>query len=271
MEKSIFYKIGAPVLLGLATLTRTNTLILPIFIVSCIFLKYPFKMAIKNSLIMVILFGLTMMPWIIRNYQVQHAFVPSTSYTGHVFWGANNDLAGGKWNEHGPNWKKYKNLPELEKDKQYFNEGVKWLRSQSFFQLIKLYALKTSVFFYPFFSLPDSGYDLSFGLILPFWILGMYVSIKSKDRNRNLLLLSVILVFFITTLIFYTNDRLRSPISPFIIIFSAIGIYFISDKLRAKNHNYRFFAAWSILNILIYFYSEPIHSTLIIALRKIRG
>jgi len=270
MDKSLFYKIGAPVFLGLATLTRSSTLIFPFFIFIWFVMKYPLKKAAVNFLLTAVIFFGILTPWTIRNYMVHHAFVPIHIQAGLVFWGANNPIAGGKWNEHGPNWEKYSQMSELEKDNGYFKEGLTWLKSQPPFPLIKLYVLKTCVFFYPFFALPDSGYDITYGLILPFWILGMYGSIKSKDK-QSLLLFSVILVFFVTTLIFYTNERLRSPICPFVIIFAAIGIYFISDKLRMKNHNYHFFAAWSILNILIYLYSEPIHSTIIAALKKIRG
>ncbi|MDD5688002.1 MAG: glycosyltransferase family 39 protein [Elusimicrobia bacterium] len=273
MDRKPIYEIVAPILLGTATLTRSTTLVFPFFIFFWFFLKYPLKAMIKKIFLTSILFLLVLLPWTMRNYLVHHAFVPVHIQAGMVFWGANNSLAGGKWNEHGPDWGKYSNLSELEKNNKYFNEGLMWLKNQSFLQIIKLYLLKTSVFFYPFFegriNKPVPKYDLTFGIILPFWILGMYFAVKLRNI-QSLLLLLLIITYFISTLVFYTNERLRSPISSEIIIFAAIGIYSIFDRFKKNIYRYSFFTIWVVSNVLVYIYSEPIHSVLKLIIRKTR-
>jgi len=264
----------AAVVLGLATLTRTVTLIFPPFICLWFFIKYSGRKAVKYCIVMLAGFILTILPWTMRNFVVYKTFIPINIQAGLVFLGSNNSLSQGKfndqWKEHSPKWEEYIRLPELESNKALFELGLDWLKKRTFFQLIKLYFLKTCTFFYPFLSEPSTKYDLTFGIILPFWLLGIYLSIKTVNR-QNLLMVFVILVYYIQTLIFYANERLRSPITPYMIILAATGIESIYNRFKNKMHNYILFGSWIVFNILLYSYSQNIHYLMRILIKKLRG
>lgn len=261
IDRKPSYKVLGAIFLGLATLTRPITLMFPFFLCVWLLLKYQLKDATKNILLIVIPFILTISPWTIRNYFVHRDFVPINIQAGFDFWASNNAYSKGQWNPAHLDLEKYKNLPEAKRDKQYFKEGLMFLRSQTLFQNMKSALLKIGSFLYPF--LPQ--YELTFGLILPFWFLGMYLVIKSRDRHLLLLLL-VILLFFFITIIWYGSPRFRGPMSPFIIIFGAIGINSILDKFKKRIHLYVAFVLWLFLNILIFLHSEPIR----LIVKKIR-
>ena len=256
------YKIYASVFLALATLTRPITLIFPFFVFVWLLLKYKLDIAIKNFITIIFVFGITILPWTIRNYSVHHKFVPVNIQSGFDFWASNNSESKGQWNPSNLNYEKYKNFSEFERDKQYFREGLKFLKSQSPLQNIKLLSLKIGSFLYPF--LP--GYDLTYGFILPFWLIGMVLIVK-KENYQYIFLFFVVLLFFIITIIFYGSPRFRSPMSPFVIIFGAVGINYVYQKIKSLMHRILFFSFWLLVNCLIFRFFEPIR----LILRTIRS
>jgi hypothetical protein len=74
---------------------------------------------------------------------------------------------------------------------------------------------------------------ISYGLLLPFFLIGVFVSIK--DRNRvGLLITAAILIYFVIRIFFGGNELARFPIEPFIILLAFYGLLRIVYTLREK-------------------------------------
>ena len=69
---------------------------------------------------------------------------------------------------------------------------------------------------------------LSFGILLPFFVLGIIISIRNK---KTYLLFFSIANTLIICMIYYANIRYRFPIEPFFIIIASSGILFTYNKL----------------------------------------
>ncbi|MFH1540799.1 MAG: glycosyltransferase family 39 protein [Elusimicrobiota bacterium] len=260
------------VCLGLTTLIRPEGALISPFICFWFFIRYrdSLTIAIKKSILMGICLILMIAPWTIRNYFVHRAFVPLTTLGGNVFWGSNNDLSGGReYRRHIENHiKKLPNqLTEIELDKLGYEEGKKWLKNQSLPKILKLYFLKIAAFLTPFSGIGGgwygylSVYNLTYGLLFPFWIFGMYLIFKPPHKEA-ILLFFVILSGVMTTLIFYGLPRFRAGISPCIIIFAASGMMHFFSIFKKKITIVFTSFIWFFLNIMVYFYSEPISSTI---------
>ena len=273
---------------ALSALTRPTTLIFPAFAAIWFFIKAEFSKGFILLLLFCAGFTIVLTPWALRNYKIHHAFVPVNILSGNVFWASNNPWAQGRECQVKLDYAKYSNLQELERDKSYFAEGVKWLKSQSLPQLGKHYFLKLSSFFYPFLpelktefklnaiftslnrgKLPDfiNEYDPTFGFVIPFWIIGMYLVIKSGNK-QGFLLLAIILVFLISSLIYYGGEtRFRTAYSPYVIIFASIGLLSILQKPFGSIA----VVLWGLLNICIFFLNCYFYALMQIILVRIRG
>ncbi|PKM92589.1 MAG: hypothetical protein CVU80_02570 [Elusimicrobia bacterium HGW-Elusimicrobia-4] len=194
--------------LGLTTLIRPEGVLLLPFICFWFFIRYKDSLtrAIKKSLLTGICFILILAPWTIRNYSVHHAFVPLSTLGGVTFWSSHNDLSRGRAYQHHME-KISKQLTEIEFNKLGYKEGIKWLKNQPLPKILNLYFLKIVAFLSPFSAVGGgyygylSVYNLIYGLIFPFWILGMYLMFKLKNK-KSLLLFLIILQAITVALIF---------------------------------------------------------------------
>jgi len=73
---------------------------------------------------------------------------------------------------------------------------------------------------------------LPFGIISALAIVGMGVSLK-KFRQA-FLLYSMVLIYLVSVLVFFVTSRYRLPATPFLSIFAACTLAFLSNKLREK-------------------------------------
>jgi len=261
MDQSAAYKYMGPVFAGLTALTRPTTLIFPAFIALWFIIKYPFKKALKETVISALLFFLVIVPWTARNYSIHHKLVFISTDGGIAFGGVHNSDAKGQWSLKYIDISKYSGLNEVERDKKLFDMGIEYLKGLTPIQLVKLELLKISAFIYPF--LPK--YDFTYGIIFPFWIYGMFLMYKKKEA-KNYLLFFVIALFFTSVVIICGSPRYRGPMSPYIIIFGAAGVENIYQKFKNNINGAVIFACWLLFNALLYFYYEPVRTVL----KKIR-
>ena len=261
--------------IGLSALTRPTTLILPPLAAVWFFVCYNFRKAFLYSLILFLGFFAVLTPWAIRNYKLFSAFIPVNIQSGTVFWAGNNQWSNGRVNQENLGSAKYDSLTEFERDKAYFSEGLRWLKSQSAFSLFKLYSLKFVSVLYPF--LPEfktmSGsdffykYDPTFGFVIPFWIYGMYICLVSKNKN-SILMFAVLSIFVFSSLMFYGGDtRFRTAYSPYVAIFAAMGISNLLSRFYGRNIIF----IWGAANIAIFYFSQYIYASLYSVIWKIRG
>ncbi len=252
-----FYQAMAGILLGLATLTRGITVVFPVVLLFWVIMT---RQKMKNFLVIIVFFMLTMSPWVIRNYRVHGSLILTDTHGGIVFLGGNLPEARGQWDAE-PVLRRYPHLtdwPEAARDKAYFHEGLKVIRDYPKLAYAQLLSLKFLSLVYPF--LP--GYDLTFVLILPFLLLGM---VYDWQTGRNYLLPGILLLFLAQTLIFFGLPRFRGPLSPVLILLGAAGISVTYDRL--KNKTYWWGAGWLLINLFIFFFSERIR----LIVRLLRG
>lgn len=178
-------------------------------------------------------FVLVLTPWIVRNYVAIGKFIPGTTMGGAVFWEGNNPYSDG-----GPC--------------RYFPEGV-WqvdesYRDRVFYRLtfdcikkdpgrfIKLVGKK----FLRFWNVVPNAVEyrsnlyriisvLSFGILLPFFILGIF---KAIHNQKAIFLIWIIVFFTIFHMIFLASIRYRVAIEPFIIILASSAFLTLIDTVR---------------------------------------
>jgi len=75
---------------------------------------------------------------------------------------------------------------------------------------------------------------LNYGILIPFFLIGIYVLIREK--NKTALLFSIIILMHILThilLIPYVRYRYRIPVDPLIIIISFYGVFWLVAKIKS--------------------------------------
>lgn len=270
---------GAPFAAGvcaaLSALTRPTTLLFPGAALVWFLYKKGFRKAAAPFLLLCAGFLLTLAPWTARNYAVHKAFVPVNIMGGDGFWVTNNPWSRGRQCQVMLDHAQFAGLSEVERDRACFREGIKWWRSQTPAQLARMYALKFSSFFYPFlpeFKAERGGsfvfaFDPTFGFIIPFWLFGMYVSLRRGDEG-GLLLAMVTAIFLLFTLVYYGGEtRFRTAYSPYVAAFAAAGLLKTFEKTAGR----AFAAAWGALNILAFFFSGRLYSAAQEMLSRIRS
>lgn len=83
---------------------------------------------------------------------------------------------------------------------------------------------------------------LTYGILLPFFITGIFFSIKRKPKVA-LILLSYILIYMFVHVLFidFTTQRYRLVLDPLIILLSMYSISVIYDKIKINIHNKNFY------------------------------
>ncbi len=256
IEKNNYIKTAlAGFVLGLTTLTRAIPLLMLFLIPAWLFVKYRLdvKSVLRNFIAVLLPFIITLIPWTVRNYKIHGVIVPINIEAGYAFWSSNNPYGLGINPFLQPETKelakKYSStLPEAEKDRKFFQEGLKFLKSQTLLQNIKSVLHKYYCFLFPSIE----KYDVTFVMIAPFALYGMWIMLKS-----NSLIYYVLLNFIISTTIFVGYPRFRNPASPFIIMFGAAGIKSLFERCKNKRNFYFFSGLWVLLNLIL-FYMETV-------------
>ncbi|MBM4285643.1 MAG: hypothetical protein FJ128_10410 [Deltaproteobacteria bacterium] len=233
----------AGLLAGLAALTRPETaLLIPLYLV---FLAYyrgsrrqPF---LKAGLALALAAGLTLLPWLVRNYAVMGTPTLST-LGGFTFAGAHNDRVRthpGSWYAHlayaGPEeLDRVEALPEPEQDRFLWRRGLSWLSNLTWREFLVLEVQKLHRTFKPSFRLWGKEFGWSavhLVLTAPFALLyclaltvGLVRLAREPDLNRRAQLAALVWIFLLplaVTLIFWGNMRFRAPYEPVIFTLGA--------------------------------------------------
>jgi len=224
------------IFLGLSALTRPIALGFGLFFIMCYF--FVSRRRLKGVVIILATMFLVVSPWTIRNYIVFEKFVPITTEVGRVFYSGNNPMnkTGGCIRDIDfieP--EETVSMGEVEASNYMFKKGLEFTRDNPwvFFKVsIKKLGRLWRVF--PFYTsgFTDIKYKLismfSYGLILPFFLIGLFLSM----RNWKLVLPLYCLIVYtsIFCMIFYGTMRFRLPIMPAVIVLGSVGI----DRLLWK-------------------------------------
>ena len=233
-----------------------------------IFLFIPFMAAlfwrnIRQILLMVFLCCLVIAPVTIRNYVLEKDFIPITAHTGITFFSGNNPMSDGTFKlplylgtgitdvRRNSRDIAEKTLGKRLKPSQvsgfWVQQSMKFIREEPTAYL-KLLFRKFLLFwnhyeisdiidisFFKKFSGLLRGPLVNYASISVFALLGLFMSLKRKNRNRLLLQL-FILSNVISLEIYFINTRYRLPVVPFLILFSSYAIYEIYLMVAQKKY-----------------------------------
>jgi 4-amino-4-deoxy-L-arabinose transferase-like glycosyltransferase len=250
-QRSPALAIPAGCLLALAALTRSTWLVvLPLALA---WLTYYLKGNWRAWGKMVLLLGLaasvTLLPWVVYNYQAQGKVMLTSTNGGLNFWIGNNPQATGEYvfpTELDQNLVRgVVGLPETDMDQFFYAQGFEFIRNSpgEFLSLLGRKLVYT-LFFRPnigsnYESAQISVFDLailafiaSWLALIPFALLGLF-RLGNRFREHSLLLL----IFFgnvATSVLYFTGTRFRTPVDGFAMIWSAIGLTLLIDKWQQR-------------------------------------
>jgi 4-amino-4-deoxy-L-arabinose transferase-like glycosyltransferase len=254
-------------LLGLASITKSITFLFPGFIFVSILLRnqdwsQKVKMVQKLFIPLVLAFLVPVSIWTVRNYIVHKAFIPTTTNGGMNFFIANTPDEGGKYRVRGISTEEFLRIkaPEsaVEANRFFFKKALDYMGKHPK-SVAKLMIVKLAFFWSPFdwcFFGPRGVYNYSYGFIIPFSLLGMFLSIK-KWRECVFIYMPV-LYFAAMVLVFHSEPRYRMPAEPFLIIFSGYGIPFLFHRYLKKGIPIFIMTSLFAVNLLGYLYSDHI-------------
>lgn len=254
-EKEIKYILLSGLFLGLATLVRPTTVLLPIFLAFCVYFVVKNRFgAIKILLILVGLMCIVLLPWVIRNKIVFNRFIPLTTYHGSLFMYIL--FSGGPTPETGLEVTEItRGLSEIEFD-EVLKEKTKTMIKNNPFGVI-LNIIKATRFLPRFWITSHSsvfGIDRSnleylerkqYSLLfIKFLLLCIHLFflitagigiLLSKKFIRYTIFFIVLFLYFSLHL---TNvPRYHLPVMPYIFIFSAVSIEVLMRKIILKKYD----------------------------------
>ncbi len=227
-------------LLGIAALTRSIMLFFPIFIIPAfIYLKDKYRISeiVKRYILILLAIVFTLMPWVIRNYNIYHKFVPASTEGGQGLYLSYCPKGGIFGFNAAP-------LDPVVIEGNKISSPI--LRSQFFIKKtvdfiaanprkVLVLEVKKLLYFWAPFDWEIVGgrwFNLVYAAILPFFTLGVMVIFKQFRKIYPILL--PIIYFQIMTLVFYGSPRFRLPIEPYIFILGAVGILQLFKHIFAR-------------------------------------
>lgn len=252
----LHYSIGGA-LLGLAILTRPALLLSPPFLAIWIILHTDgYWKSILRFVTLCIGMTVAIAPWSLRNYLVFNQFVPVTTNAGLTLMHDNNfHLQKMGWA--GPQNRIFKpeeiipgftskstqwiSLNEAEQDKIFFNYAIQWMK-QNPFAFASL--LPRKLISYLNFRQSSNTQELkgvlmdlanffSYGLLLPFMMIGLCWTARFESSDQRLLHL-IIAAFLCGVFLYAGSVRLRLPIEPFLLSFAAFALSNILQHLHPE-------------------------------------
>lgn len=227
-------------LLGFALLTKSAMSLFPFFIIPVFVYSAKEKImgSFKKYIIVLLFFGLSIMPWIMRNYTVYHKLGVISTQSGITFYssycppgGIFGKLAGGE----DPVVREAGKIssPILYSDflmKETFEFIV-----HNPFKVLVLEFQKIIYLWVPFDweIVGNRWFNFVYAMSLPFFVLGFILA--CAEIKKYFPILVPIVYFQFTSLIFYGSPRFRLPIEPFIFILSILGILKIHDWIKRRN------------------------------------
>ena len=252
-------------LLGLATLTRSITLLLPIFIFIFIFLsrRANLKILIRSFIIALIFFLIPVSIWTTRNYLVHRSFILVSSNGGVNFFVGNTPDENGRYRVRGPSKKEIleiegneSKLEAAKVSKLYFKKALDYIFKHPKV-VARLIVMKFAFFWSPFdwyFFGSKGVYNYHYGFIFPFSLLGIFLCSR-RWKEYGLLYLPVC-YFTSISLLFHIEPRYRMPIDPFLIIFASYGLFHLFQKYVNKWIPVTITVSFFVANFVIYLYSD---------------
>jgi 4-amino-4-deoxy-L-arabinose transferase-like glycosyltransferase len=230
--------VGLGLALGLATLLRQTILLFVPFLLFWLFLElrgrgirwWYFALPV---VIMLLLVG----PWTLRNYLVYRGFLLLNSNAGYALYASNNPSLESDWRNEFvvvPVPEELTGLNEAGLDRALTQKGIKFILADPE-RYLRLTLDKTLEYF-RFWPSSDSSRIsnlnrvLSFGLYLPFMVLGLGLSL-SRWRNFVPLYLFIVIHTGIH-LLSWPSPRYRLPVDALLMVFAGLALIELANQLK---------------------------------------
>jgi len=228
--------------LGLAALFRQSMLLFVPFLL--LWLVWDLK---KEGIcwwyftVPIVVIVLLITPWTLRNYKVYHQFLLLNSNSGYALYASNNPNLGTDWRNEVvvvPVPDELIGQNEAELDRALTQRGIDFIISNPTRYLL-LTLNKTLEYFRFWPSTDSSGISnlnrvLSFGLYLPFMLLGLGLSVL---RWRSFVVLYLFIVVHTGIyLLSWPSPRYRLPVDAVLIVFAGLALLKLSKRFRTWRH-----------------------------------
>jgi 4-amino-4-deoxy-L-arabinose transferase-like glycosyltransferase len=225
---------------GLVILYRPSHLHFLFFLAGLLLIGFPRETLKRWKLLASAFLGtlLVLSPWIYRNYQMTHHFVPTTVHLGWFLYVGNCDQADGSAID-----SQIKEKPEVlalsayERDQYYFKEALTWIREhpQRFLELVGIRLWRTWNIFPNFQSFQNIGVSfVCVTVIAPLLFLGLLGLLRSPKTVEWLLLASPIFYYTLIHSITVGSIRYRLPAMPGVLFFVAIQMVYFYDIFKKR-------------------------------------
>jgi 4-amino-4-deoxy-L-arabinose transferase-like glycosyltransferase len=230
--------VGLGVSLGLAGLLRQTILLFVPFLLFWLFLElrtrgirwWHFALPVVMVLVLIT-------PWTLRNYRVYREFLLLNSNAGYALYASNNPNLGTDWRNSlvvVPVPEELNGQNEAELDRALTRRGIEFILVDPA-RYLRLTLDKTLEFF-RFWPYSDSSRIsnlnrvLSFGLYLPFMLLGLFLSFS---RWRNFVILYLFIVIHTGIHLFsWPSPRYRLPVDAVLMVFAALTLVELAKQLK---------------------------------------
>jgi 4-amino-4-deoxy-L-arabinose transferase-like glycosyltransferase len=234
--------VGLGVSLGLAVLLRQTILLFVPFLLFWLFLElrsrgirwWQFALPLVVVLVMIT-------PWTLRNYLVYREFLLLNSNAGYALFASNNPNLGTDWRNDlvvVPVPEELNGQNEARLDRALTKRGIEFILADPE-RYLRLTLDKTLEFFWFWPSSDSSRISnlnrvLSFGLYLPFMLLGLGLSLS---RWRSFVVL-YLFIFIHTTihLLSWPAPRYRLSVDAVLIVFAGLAVLELAKQIKSWRH-----------------------------------
>jgi 4-amino-4-deoxy-L-arabinose transferase-like glycosyltransferase len=232
--------VGLGLSLGLASLLRQTVLLFVPFLLFWLFLELRAR-GIRwwYFTVPVVVIILLISPWTLRNYRVYHHFLLLNSNAGYALYASNNPNLGTDWRNDEvvvPVPEELAGQNEAELDRALTQRGIEFILADP-----KRYlglTLDKSLEYFRFWPSGESSRIsnlnrvLSFGLYMPFMLLGLGFSV-SRWRNFVPLYLFIVIHTGIH-LLSWPSPRYRLPVDAVLMVFAGLTLIELTKLLKAR-------------------------------------
>jgi hypothetical protein len=180
------------------------------------------------------------LPWTVRNYLVYGELLLLNSNTGYAMYSAQHPM-------HGTTFREFDaallpdgllGRPEPELDRELLREGIQFvLEDPGRYFLLCLSRVRAFFEFWPTSDttlLHNVGRTGSFGVFLPFMVLGVIAAIRRrKILAHSVLPFLFVLFYMVLHVMTWAMVRYRLPVDAVLIPFAALGIAVLFQRIRA--------------------------------------
>ena len=230
---------GLGISLGLAILLRQTVLLFVPVLLFWLYLELRSR-GIRwwNLALPIVIIVLFVTPWTLRNYRAYHEFLLLNSNAGYALFASNNPDLGTDWDNDRvvvPVPPELKGKNEAQLDRALTRRGVEFILADPQ-RYLRLTLDKTLEFFWFWPSSDSSRISnlnrvFSFGLYLPFMLLGLYLSLS---RWRNFVVLYLFVLIHTTIhLLSWPAPRYRLTVDAVSMVFAALAVLELVRQLKS--------------------------------------